>query len=825
MKKDDYHNNNKYTLILIVFIIFSQFILYPNDCIDCRSMYNEESFTFLVKHPKTSDVFGENDTNNDLLMKYPRSYSPLYDTAYLTETKKGNNQETCVITFPLQYDVLNAGEDIAIMGNITSENLVSYSVEYGIGLRPTEWYDDAINFTDDGTHQIVEDIIAMWNTSSIVEPDFYTLKITVTSDTKETFFVEDIHLDPSLKKGWPQRIPWYKEYDPDIESNVTYFGGATQPVLTDINNDNETEILVYVAGNPTRIYAYAPNGTIIDGWPVFVDHERMPGGELEAPAVGDLDGDGWKEVIVNGFSGLYVYNHDGSFRFNISFADLCENPFRSLTVPSSVVLFDLNNDGLLEIIKKYMNYNDKFEKIVVFNSTGEILSGWPQNIYQFMGLNGDNHIETTNFGLTPAIGNFDGDGEWEIVVGTVRNEYADMNDPEETFHHEGRVYVFNHDGSILDGFPVDIDGEIAWSSPVVADIDHDGYEDIIIGTRMEDDYPERRYSNPNTGIYVIDRTGMIKSGWPQLIGKSIYTTPAIADFNSDGYLEIVVSTYNVKRFDTSKTYVFNAIGEILLGWPQETVWNDYHSPVIADITCDGSLDIVVSAGNGVVDGQGNQPGCGGVYAWNIDGSMIEGFPKVTEPDAQAAPCIGDLDNDGIVEVVASSMYDMDNIETGSRKGRSSLYIWEVGSPFNDSTLHWPMYSNDSMFSGRYRERKVTNHTPMLRFDDDIGCPTKPFIYGQKEHLCVPIINRAGQDVNNGTVVFYYWNYDGNEWDLFGQTNCSILSGSVNITDADDVSLSWPRRIWELEQIRAELYVDGILIDTQENRFFLWFFIV
>lgn len=823
MMKKDHYRNNKYALILIVFILLSQFILYPNECIDCKSMHSEESFTFLVEHPKRLNLFGEKDTNNDLLMKYPPSYSPLYDTTHPMETKKSNNQETCVITYPLHYDILNPKENIAIMGNITSEPLFSYTVEYGIGLRPTEWYDDSINLTDGGLHPIVGDIIAVWNTSSIVKPDFYTLKITVTSDTKETFFVEDIYLDPSLKQGWPQRILWHTEYDPDIESNVTYFGGAAQPVLTDIDNDNKTEIFVYVAGNPTRIYAYNPDGTLVDGWPVFVDHERMPGGELEAPAVGDLDGDGWKEVIVNGFYGLYVYNHDGSFRFNISFTDLCENPYRPLTVPSSVVLFDLNNDGQMEIIKKYMNFNDKFEKIVVFNSTGEILNGWPQNIYQFMGLNGDNHIDTSSFGLTPSIGNFDEDDEWEIVVGTVRNEYEDINDPEETFHHEGRVYVFNHDGSVVDGFPVDIDGEIAWSSPVVADIDHDGFEDIIIGTRMEDDYPEKEYSNPDTGLYVIDRTGMIKSGWPQLIGKSIYTTPAIADFNGDGYLEIVVSTYNVKRFGSSKTYVLNAWGGILPGWPQEPVWNDYHSPVVADITCDGILDVLVSAGNGVVDENGNQPGYGGVYAWNSDGSMIEGFPKVTEPDAQAAPCIGDLDNDGVVEVVASSMYDMINLETGGRKQRSSLYVWEVGSPFNDSSLEWPMYSHDPGFSGRYIGKNVTNHTPMVRFDGDIQCPTNPFIYGQEEHFSISIRNRGNQEVD-ASVVFWLWHSSTAEWEFFGESNCIIFPGSSNSTDPNDVFLNWPGRIWEIEEIRAELYVDDDLVDTQENRFFLWAFI-
>lgn len=724
----------------------------------------------------------------------------------------------CLISKPLAYDVLRAGDDIDVTGSITGEGFVSYSVKYGVGLEPTEWYDEDIILTDGGQHPIINDVIAIWNTSSIVEPGFYTLKITVNSNEQKIFYVKDLHLDPTLKQGWPQRIPWYNEYDPELEANVSYFGGAAQPVLSDIDNDNESEIIVYVAGNPTRIYAYNPDGGIVDGWPVFVGQERMPGAELEAPAIGDLDGDGWKEIIVNGFYGLYAYNHDGSLRFTISFSE-------KQNVPSSVVLFDLNNNGQLEIIKKVINYTDGFEKIVVFNSTGHIMGGWPQNIYEFIGLNGDNHIDTDNFGLTPSIGNFDEDDEWEIVVGTVRNEYADISKPDETFHHEGRVYVFNLDGSILEGFPVDVDGEIAWSSPVVADIDNDGYDNIIIGTKMEDSYPEKFYSNPNTGLYVIDRSGEIKSGWPQLKGESIYTTPAIADFNNDGFLEIVVSTYNVNRFDGVEpaTYVFDAWGEILPGWPQETVWNDYHSPVVADINCDGSLDIVVSAGNGYVDANWNQPGNGGVYAWNIDGSMIDGFPKVTEVDAQAAPCIKDLDNDGIVEVVASSMYDMD-IETTGRKKRSSIYVWEVGSSFNDSSLEWPMYSYDSGYSGRYISRNITNFTPRIQIEDDIRCPTKPFVYGQKEHFFVSMRNPGNQEVD-AFVVFRLWDSSKGEWEFFGESNCIISPGSSNSTDPNHVFLSWSGRIWEIEKIRVEVYVNDELVDTQENLFFLWFFIV
>ena len=130
------------------------------------------------------------------------------------------------------------------------------------------------------------------------------------------------------------------------------------------------------------------------------------------------------------------------------------------------------------------------------------------------------------------------------------------------------------------------------------------------------------------------------------------------------------------------------------GWPQKIGWMDYRSPVICDVNNDGKLDIVTTAGNGFsLNG-------GGVYAWNFDGSLINGFPKVTEVDAQAAASIADIDNDGYVELMASSSWDTD-LKNGESKRRSSIYIWELDSKINDADLVWPMFHHDTLYSGYY----------------------------------------------------------------------------------------------------------------------------
>jgi len=76
---------------------------------------------------------------------------------------------------------------------------------------------------------------------------------------------------------------------------------------------------------------------------------------------------------------------------------------------------------------------------------------------------------------------------------------------------------------------------------------------------------------------------------------------------------------------------------------------NYHSTAIADVNGDSAPDVLATAGNGYMGG--------GVYSWTRAGAAIGGFPLYTDVDALAGPTIADIDNDGKVEVIASSDWD------------------------------------------------------------------------------------------------------------------------------------------------------------------------
>eukprot|EP00899_Mesostigma_viride_P004982 jgi/Mesvir1/14485/Mv05189-RA.1 len=83
--------------------------------------------------------------------------------------------------------------------------------------------------------------------------------------------------------------------------------------------------------------------------------------------------------------------------------------------------------------------------------------------------------------------------------------------------------------------------------------------------------------------------------WMSEVSSSIYTTPLIADINSDGQKEVIVASFvhYLEVLDGSD-------GEKLAGWPAYHRSSVHSSPLLYDVDADGVLDVVLATYDGEV---------------------------------------------------------------------------------------------------------------------------------------------------------------------------------------------------------------------------------
>lgn len=167
--------------------------------------------------------------------------------------------------------------------------------------------------------------------------------------------------------------------------------------------------------------------------------------------MGDLDGDGDLEVVVGAYDSnqVYAWHADGT-----PVAGWPQST--GWHVGSSPALGDLDGDGDLEVVSGSLGY-----PVYAWHGDGTPVAGWPQT----RGGGG--------FG-SPALGDLDGDGDLEVVIGAG----VDLGGGVES----GEVSAWHGDGTPVAGWPRTTAGRV-WSSPALGDLDGDGDLEVVVGFR------------------------------------------------------------------------------------------------------------------------------------------------------------------------------------------------------------------------------------------------------------------------------------------------------------------------------------------------------
>jgi predicted glutamine amidotransferase len=280
-----------------------------------------------------------------------------------------------------------------------------------------------------------------------------------------------------LPGSWPQNV-----------GEVT-----SAPVLADLDNDGDLEVLV--SSKDGNLYIWEHNGGAFPSWP------KQTGEVLyRSPAVGDLNGDAYLEIVVGGGGAhaqapfhVFVWEKGGN-NLNIYWPKEIQDNYFAFT-PS---LADIDQDGDLEIVMG-VGYDVNHGKVYAWNpGDGTTVTGWP--------------ISTSGYPFWCAISDLNPSyGGLEIVT---------------SIRYDNKIYAWHYDGTdVPTHWPYRMGGE-GGHSPAIGDINCDGSLEVVTGS----------YDGK---VYAMEANGATVIGWPQQTGGFIQVSPAMGDIDNKGKAEIV----------------------------------------------------------------------------------------------------------------------------------------------------------------------------------------------------------------------------------------------------------------------------------------------
>jgi hypothetical protein len=377
-----------------------------------------------------------------------------------------------------------------------------------------------------------------------------------------------------------------------------------------------------------------------------------------APAIADLDNDGHLEIVVtvggdisqhlNG--GVLVYRYNSAWNFTVASGwpqprtdgggEAGDPDGYWDGIWGSAALGDLDGDGDLEIV--WVGFD---RRIHAYHHNGIPVNSWP--IYRY-GPDRDNLLR--GGWSSPALGDIDGDRLPEVIVATDSPPWDRHSAPD---YSKGTVWAINGDSSNVPGWPVTTDNDIQ-SSPALGDIDRDGQLEVIVGSG-----PSVTGGNGHK-VYAWNGDGSVANGWPKTTAGDMPASPALADLNGDGSPEVIIGCGTESDQSCTYLYAWYGDGTTVPGFPMQPLdanpWPGSHQPraqpyppIVADIDGDSHPEILMVMSSS-----------GGVSIVEHNGAMSLDYSRFQDHGNDviiAPPLVDDVDKDGLLETVVAGKGD------------------------------------------------------------------------------------------------------------------------------------------------------------------------